>query len=146
MHDSLAEGDASAWLYWNLVWSDMGLVALDGATFHVRDQYYAVRHYAKFTEPGDTRVSASSSQADLRVSAWLAPDQRRLTLVVLNVGTSDRTASLAACGYAFTQSDVVRTVFRDDGSGERWKDLGPLGLDASVLLPARAVATVILQR
>lgn len=146
LHDSLSDGQASAWLYWNLVWAAPGgLVALDGESYTIRDQYYALRHYAKFTEPGDVRVGVTANLPAIRATAWLAPDSSRLTFVLLNVGKEQKSVQLQACGFSSSKSSIVRTTFKTDGTSKRWEELGTYSA-AGVELPARSMVTVVLQR
>jgi glucuronoarabinoxylan endo-1,4-beta-xylanase len=151
IHNSLVTEGVSAFLYWDLVWPGAGLVSIrTDAPYVLHDQYYSVRHYARFTDPGYVRIGASSNVPDVRASAFIAPDQSRVTVVLLNVGTGDRTVTLDLGGYVAQSSNLYRTVYRpptspDASSGTvPWVDLGGLGSDRAVELPSRSVVTVVL--
>jgi glucuronoarabinoxylan endo-1,4-beta-xylanase len=146
IHNSLVVEGASAFLYWGLVWPHSGLVSLESdGTYVLRDQYYSMRHYARFTDPGDVRIDATSGTPDIRASAFIAKDQSRVTVVMLNVGAADRTVRLDPGGYTAQSTQVVRTVYRPPTPGSnQWVDLGALGSDRLVALPSRSVATVVL--
>lgn len=78
IHHTLVDEGAAVFLYWNLVWGPGGgLVSLDGAPMKPRDQYYSLRHYARFTDPGDVRIGATSDSADIRISAFESPEGNR---------------------------------------------------------------------
>jgi glucuronoarabinoxylan endo-1,4-beta-xylanase len=156
IHNSLVTEGVSAFLYWDLVWPHAGLVSLEAdavgnaAPYVIRDQYYSVKHYARFTDPGYVRVGATSNVSDIRATAFVAPDQSRVTVVLLNVGTSDQTLTLELGGYAAQSSNLYRTVFRPPSSADAagvtvpWVELGSLGSDGTVELPSRSVVTVAL--
>jgi glucuronoarabinoxylan endo-1,4-beta-xylanase len=144
IHHSLVEEGVVSFLWWDLYWvDDKGLVGIDKRPLTPRDQYYSVRHYARFTDPGDVRVGARSDAPDkIRASAFLSPGGDRLTLVVVNSG--DQTADVRVdAGGAAGPSAVYRTVFRPPRSSERWKEMGALPANGVVQIPGRAVATVV---
>ena len=154
MHHTLVTQGAVAFLYWDLIWAgNKGLVSLVGRTAKPRDHYYAVRHFARFTDPGYTRVSVESSQASVLASAYVSPDAKTATVVLLNTGRNVAHVTLRGVDGAPT-SDSVLTTFRP-GVSHRWQPLAvPLvtnGLEASeptsnafgVDMPARSVATIV---
>ncbi len=160
MHNSRAIAGLAAFLYWGLVWSGPpthnpsgGLiwVTQDATTkeysYELRDQYYAMRHYARFTDPGYLRVEASSTLTSVRVSAYLAPDSSQLTVVLLNVGSRDAPVKLdALTGYTGSHVRAYRTVFRpsDPAAAEYWQPQEGFDLTQEFTLPSRAVTTVVL--
>jgi glucuronoarabinoxylan endo-1,4-beta-xylanase len=143
MHHSLVHEGVASFLYWDLIWDgSKGLVSMQGREAKPRDQYYAVRHYARHTDPGDVRVGAKSSADGILASAYLKPDERRLTVVLLN--TTERAADVElAPGFTAKKSAVYRTSFRP-GRSRRWEELGAPAY--ALRLPARAVATVVYER
>lgn len=145
IHNSLVEEGVVAFLYWNLVWTPRGgLVSVDGARYTLRDQYYSLRHYARFTNPGDVRVGAHADVAELRASAFLSPTGERLTIVILNTGPDPIDAKLDATDFGGAPSAAYRTIYRP-GESEVWRELG-LSPEDPVPLPPRSIATVVLRR
>ncbi len=144
IHNSLVEEGVAAFFYWDLVWRPTGgLISVDGARYVLRDQYYSMRHYARFTDPGDVRIGAKADSGDIRVSAFSSPSGERVTVVLLNVGPRPLNARLESGGLAVAGSSVYRTTYRP-GASEVWAELGSLPSTATVTLPARSVATVVL--
>ena len=152
MHNSLAIEGVSAFLYWGLVWGGRtgttpsgGLIWLTGTAYTPRDQYYAVRHFARFTDPGYQRVDTQSSESDVRVSAYLAPDQQQLTIVVLNTGLVEAQVKLDSMNYDAASSETYRTTFvtGDGGTSETWHDLGPFDTSQLFPMPSHSVATIV---
>jgi len=142
IHNSLVEEGVVAFLYWDLVWTPgHGLVSVDGARATPRDQYYSVRHYARFTHPGDVRVGAHADSSDLRASAFVSPSGDRLTTVLLNTGSRPIDARLEATGFQTAPTVAYRTTYRP-GESEVWRELGLSPGDA-VPMPPRSIATVV---
>jgi len=143
IQNALVDGGVSAFLYWDLVWPNSGLIALEGEGDYVlRDQYYALRHFALHTDPGDVRVGTRTSVPGLRASAFLAPDGERLTLVLLNVGDEALSITLDLGALTGRGGDVFQTEF-DPGQSRLWSELGELG--EALDLPTRSVTTVVVR-
>ena len=146
IHNALVEADAAAYVYWDLIWDDDGLVAVENPYlqgdwqtergYQIRPNYYALRHFAKFTDPGFVRVGAVSSADAIKVSAYLAPDADELTLVILNVSELLRNVSIDI-GLAGFQAELIMTT-----ADAAWQDLGSFEIDDELALPGRGIATI----
>ena len=144
MNNALTVENVSAYIYWELVWSPTpptGLVTIaspaPNSTYTINDTYYALKHFARWTDPGWVRVDATSSVSAVRASAFVSPDGSRLTLVLLN--TSAKARSVAVSPGAFPFGSL--TVYRSSGDTERTTPVA-LESDGSLLLPSRSIATL----
>ncbi len=141
MHHSLVTEGVAAWLYWDLIWVDTkGLVTMKGRKPAPRDHYYSMRHFARYTDPGDTRVGAETSDGKLLASAYLAPGASRLTVVLLNTSHRPIDVQLDSGSFAATAREAYVTTYRP-GRSKRWQAADASG---ALRLPARAVATVVI--
>jgi glucuronoarabinoxylan endo-1,4-beta-xylanase len=146
IHHSLVEEQVVAFLYWDLIWvDDKGLVSLNGRSYRARDQYYSVKHYARFTDPGYVRVEARSESGEIRVSAFLAPQGERLTAVLLNTGKVPRRVRIDPGDFQMASADAYRTIYRP-GNSDAWKRISASTSALEVSLPPRSAATVVLAR
>ncbi len=146
IHASLVEEGVVAFVYWDLIWDGMrGLVGMVGRDPRIRDQYYAVRHFARYTDPGHVRVQASSDQRQVLASAWIAPDEQSLTVVLLNVGAELAEVSVDVGAFETNTATAHRTTFRP-GQSERWTQLGTAAPGSPWRLPSRSMVTVVFQR
>jgi glucuronoarabinoxylan endo-1,4-beta-xylanase len=157
IHNSLVEEGVVAFLYWDLIWGDGGgLVSMERNGPRLRDQYYSLRHYARYTDPGDVRVGSKSDKPEVRASAFLSPKGDRLTVIVLNTGKLAIDVRVDSGDFAVTSSAAFRTVYlsvagestgptRSPPTSETWTSLGELPASRVVPLPARAIATIVLQ-
>ena len=145
INNALTVENVSAYLYWELVWSNStpttGLVAIASpsasASYTVTDLYYALKHFARWTDPGWVRVDATSSVSTVRASAFVSPDGTSLTLVLLNTDSQDHTVSVSPGAFSFG----TLAVYRSSGDSERTASVTPES-DGSIALPSRAIATV----
>ena len=150
IHSSLVEEGTSAFLYWDLVWPDSGLVALPGwgdnprcpSDYCIRDQYYSLRHFSRYTDPGWVRVGASSSDRSLKVSAFTSPERDQLTVVLLNTGSGEVSLPLDLGPFDLASFDLYRTIY-DPGASRTWEQLDGLGDDRVISVPSRSVITLV---
>jgi glucuronoarabinoxylan endo-1,4-beta-xylanase len=143
IHHSLVEEGVAAFVYWDLVWNGMqGLVGMNGKNPKVRDHYYSVRHFARFTDPGYQRVAAMAEGKGILVSAYIAPDEKQLAVVVLNTSAEPVNLKVDDGGYGGTKARAYRTTYRP-GKSQRWADLGAVMPGTAVRMPSRSVATFV---
>ncbi|MBN1655901.1 MAG: carbohydrate binding domain-containing protein [Deltaproteobacteria bacterium] len=145
IHNTLAEANFAAFIYWDMIWTgNAGLVTInDTSSYTIRDQYFAMMHFSKFTNPGDKRILASSNLQALRASAWASKDGGQIALVLLNTGSSEKAVRLFNCGEKIIAKQAYRTLF-NPGSSTRWQDITADSANGTVTMPARSVATVVL--
>ncbi len=115
------------------------LIATTPYDYTLEEPYHALRHFARYTDPGWVRVGAQADAGDLLVSAWVAPEGEALSVVIVNSGLIDLDARVDLGDFAPGSSAVIRTVF--DGL-ERSAQLGPLPADGVLRVPGRAVVTI----
>lgn len=148
IHNALVTEGVSAFLYWDLtVTGQTGcLVAMTRSQFTLRGQYYSMRHFARFTDPGFTRIDAQSNDPDLRVSAYLAPDNSQMTVVLLNVGLGDAPVKFDAINnFSAGASELYRTVYAsgNTATSEYWTSLGSLDANLPLVMPSHSVVTLV---
>jgi glucuronoarabinoxylan endo-1,4-beta-xylanase len=145
MNNALTVENVSAYIYWELIWSPnppTGLVTITspapGSGYTINDTYYALVHFARWTDPGWVRVDAISTVGAVRASAFVSPDGGSLTLVLLNTGTKEHRISVDPGAFAFG----ALAMYRSSGDSER-AALATPEADGTLLLPSRAIATVV---
>ena len=142
--NALTVENVSAYIYWELVWSPTpptGLVTIESrspsSTYTINDTYYALKHFARWTDPGWVRVDATSSVSAVRVSAFVSPDGGSLTLVLLNTGGKEHLVAVSLGGFAHGSL----AVYRSAGDSERTAQVAP-DSDGNIVLPPRSIATL----
>ena len=151
IRNSLVEQGAAAYLHWDLIWTGVdGLVSLEDPRrpstwqaergYHVRDVYYSLQHFAKFTDPGDVRVEVESGAGPVKAVGFISPAADRLTITLLNTAESQPyDVALSIPGFAAASSASYRT-----SASERFVSLGAVG--DNLRLPPRSLATLVLSR
>jgi glucuronoarabinoxylan endo-1,4-beta-xylanase len=144
IHNSLVVEGAAGWLYWELIWpGSKGLVGLKGKVPTPRDHYYSLRHYARFTEPGDVRVTTTAQVPALLSSAFISAQGHRLTVVLLNTSNEPLDAEVLAPKFAASRAIAFRTIYRP-GQSKQWESISTTA--GTLRLPSRSVATWVLER
>ncbi|MHB8061889.1 MAG: dockerin type I domain-containing protein [Ruminiclostridium sp.] len=150
INNSFVEEGVSGYFFWDLIWTNdqRPLIHLDDPNnqsgwsnpkgYSITDFYYTIQHYAKFTDPGYKRVEASCASSDIKITAFASPDSKKLTMILINKGSSESTINLNLNGYSANSSAVYRTV-----GNEKFASKGSLSGN-SVTLPAQSVVTVAL--
>jgi len=139
MHNALTVEEATAYLYWELFWaSPSGLVSLTTPTPTINPVYYAMKHYSKFTDPNWQRVDADANSTNLRISAYISPDNNQLSVVIINTAAStDMNLTLSFSGFSIADSDVYRS-----SSTQNCILIG--GFTNPLSVPANSITTVAL--
>jgi glucuronoarabinoxylan endo-1,4-beta-xylanase len=164
IHDALTTEGVSAYIYWGLIWAPpatataapAGLITIQGAAstspYTINDTYYAMKHFAKWTDPDWTRVGASASLPAVKASAFVSPDGASLTVVLLNTDTTAHVVAVDRGGFAFGTASAYRTS--DGSAGDGAAGTAPATTERAAAiafdpattfaLPARAIATLVL--
>jgi glucuronoarabinoxylan endo-1,4-beta-xylanase len=144
MNNALTVEGVSAYVWWELVWSPTpptGLLTIQSpspsSTYTINDTYYALKHFARWTDPGWVRVDATSSYSAIRASAFVSPDGGSLTLVLLNTGARHHTVAVSPGDFPFGSL----AIYRSSGTSERTTGVA-LESDGSLFLPSRSIATL----
>jgi glucuronoarabinoxylan endo-1,4-beta-xylanase len=119
------------------------LVSFDESTYYLELPYFAMRHYAAFTDPGWIRVLTETNHPALLSSTWRSPANDKLTIVLLNTSTDALNVYLEFDAEPQTAPHVYRTVFT---GLERFVDLGPLPENRIVRLPGSSIVTTVVER
>lgn len=174
MHNSLAVEGVSAYLYWDLYWGYYGwgysgLVSIDNPwvtdpnypppSYTINPVYYAFKHYSAFIHSGWKRVEALCDNPHLRMSAYISPDNKQLSVVLINTTTdTDIELDLSIDNSSVLYSDVYRTshtencVLLDDlapcslqkNQTEKFVFLNGFEPGNPLLLPASTITTLAL--
>lgn len=151
--NSLVTEGVSSYFYWDLIWEhgQRPLVELDNPNdtsnwwnakgFTITEWYYVFKHFCKFTDPGYKRVAATSDSSNIKTTAFISPDQKQISVVLINKGSSENSVALNLKGINVADSAIYRSI--PNGS-EKFIEIGPLGSDNTVTLPANSIATVVI--
>ncbi|MBN1764662.1 MAG: carbohydrate binding domain-containing protein, partial [Sedimentisphaerales bacterium] len=143
LHNALTVEEVAAYVYWDLFWgsaSGSGLIYITTSSYTINPVYYGFKHFSAFINSGWQRVEASDDSPELRVSAYISPDDQHLTVVLIN--TSPDTAietDLSFTGFSITSGDIYRS-----SSSENCILAGDFDGTGPVTVPADAIVTLSL--
>jgi glucuronoarabinoxylan endo-1,4-beta-xylanase len=156
IHNTLTEGNASAYIYWALVWAAETTPAtahservfnIDNAGGYARgNTYYALKHFAKHISRGHRRfevTKAAGSNANIRVSGYLHPSGNQVTLIVLNTGGTDDTIALRLRGLPVSSATAIRTR-QFDITGFPYNALGSVNLANNQTISKNSITTYVI--
>jgi glucuronoarabinoxylan endo-1,4-beta-xylanase len=112
VHNSLTAANVSAYLYWDLFWgTGTALISLDDSvSYTIKPTYYGFKQYSAFIDSDWQRVDAVTNNTGLRLSAFISPDNKKLTAVILNVSDSvDISLNLAIKNFTASKGEIYRS-------------------------------------
>ena len=156
IHNTLTEGNASAYIYWALVWAaeTTPATAHSERVFSIDDDggyargntYYTLKHFAKHISRGHQRfevTKAAGSNANIRVSGYLHPSGKQVTLIVLNTGGTDDTIALRLRGLPVSSATAIRTR-QFDITGFPYNSLGSVNLANNQAISKNSITTYVI--
>jgi glucuronoarabinoxylan endo-1,4-beta-xylanase len=144
MHNSLAVEEVAGYLYWDLFWGfgNISLVRLDNpSTYTINPPYYTFKQYSAFISSGWQRVDAVTENTGLRMSAYISPDNKKVTVVIINVTPDvDISLDLVLKGMEIGEGEIYRS-----SREEKSVSSGSYKAGGQLKLPASSVTTVVLR-
>jgi glucuronoarabinoxylan endo-1,4-beta-xylanase len=142
IHNSLTIEQVSAYLYWDLFWAPgTALLSInDSASYTIKPTYYTFKQYSAFINADWQRVEASNDNTGLRISAYISPDNQKLTVVIINI-TEDIDISL---DLGIKNFSVAKGVIYRSSPAENCVQIGSYDKKAPLKLPANSVTTLAL--
>lgn len=144
--NSLVYEGVCAYFYWDLFWGGSdGLVTLiqpwgPNPSYIINPVYYAVKHYAYFTDPNWYRVGATTDSNGLRITAFKSPNDTNLTVVILNVSPAiDINLSLSLNGFHPANSAVYQTTLNN-----YFNYVGTFSKTSPLFVPHQSMTTISL--
>jgi len=149
IQNALINANISGYIYWKLAWStpttgtDAGMISLASAnttsSYTVTPFYYLIKHFSKNVDNGYHRVDANSSNASLITTAFVSPDNSKMTIVVVNSGSTQ-------AKVYFDPGKTVNSMSANQSiSGSTYyKPVTITSATKSIFLPANSITTVVL--
>lgn len=147
MYMSLMEENATAYLYWDLAWSEGGLVNLhfpwdktrwtNAKGYNRTKDFYVFKHYSAYIHPGWKRAATSYQSDVLKTGAFISSTGDSATFIVINRSEKDTLkVQLSVPGFTVTGPAAFTTSANAD-----FQQL-TIGTGNSVNLAPRSITTV----
>jgi glucuronoarabinoxylan endo-1,4-beta-xylanase len=117
IHNSMTIEEVAAYLYWDLYWNpDSGLISInDPVSYTINPSYYTFKQYSAFIDSDWQRVDASTDNTSLRISAYISPDNKKLTAVIINTSADiDITLDISIKGISISKGEVYRSSKKEN--------------------------------
>jgi glucuronoarabinoxylan endo-1,4-beta-xylanase len=142
MHNALTVEKVSAYLYWDLFWGPgTALVSMnDSSSYTIKPTYYTFKQYSAFIDADWQRVEASTDNTGIRISAYISPDNKKLSAVIINTTDSTNISlNLSIKDFSISKGDIYRTSQK-----ENCVLVGNYDKRAPLKIPANSVTTLSL--
>jgi glucuronoarabinoxylan endo-1,4-beta-xylanase len=142
MHNSLTVENLASYLYWDLFWdSSSGLVSVDDSnSYTIKPVYYAFKQYSAFTDSDWQRIEATTDNPGLRISAYISPDNKKLSAVIINTTAgTDITLNFSLKGSAISKGEIYRSSEK-----EKCINVGSFKAGEPLKVPANSITTLAL--
>jgi glucuronoarabinoxylan endo-1,4-beta-xylanase len=153
--------NASAYIFWSLDWPVGGPALVQQENpwnqsswtnappgipephgYWLTPQYYAVKHFFYFITNDFKRVDTPGNDPNLRLSAYLSPDGRRLVEVMINPNAAEYSLTNVINGFATGSSMAYQTV-GTNAQISRFASLGSAPAKLQWSLPGYSITTVV---
>ncbi len=146
IHNSLVYEGVSSYCYWDLFWGDSGgLVTIEfpwqsNPGYTINPVYYAFKNYSAFIHSGWRRLEASTDSPNPRISAYISPDNKQLTVVIINTDADTNVElDLSFNNFSVEDGNVYRT-----SSMQNCELIGDFNDSGPLILPAESITTLAL--
>lgn len=143
IQESLIEANASAYIYWEMMWDETNthaLITVDASgDYTIGDQYYTLKHFAKYIDKGYTRIALTGSNALTKSTAFINPDGTQITIVSVNNSSSAQDINLNLSNATVSGVTAYQSV-----SGNFYQNKGAVDVTQAVTLPAKSITTFVI--
>jgi len=142
MHNALTAEKVSVYLYWDLFWGPgTALVSMnDSSLYTIKPTYYTFKQYSAFIDANWQHVEASTDNTGIRISAYISPDNKKLTAVIINsTDSTNILLNLSIKNFSISKGEIYRS-----SQTEYCVLVGNYNKPAPLKIPANSVTTLSL--
>lgn len=146
IHNALTGGNVNGYVYWYGVstGTTRGFIQVTGDSYRVSKRLWAMAAYSRFIRPGANRIGASTSDGNVRLSAYRNSDGT-VVVVALNAGGSATDVSYALRNTGVTSGTATPYLTNSSNSMTRQSAVTVNGGAFSATVPARSLATYVIR-
>lgn len=151
MQEALTEANTSAYIYWKLFWAtpasgeDAGMISAgstQNSPYQVTPYYHLIKHFSKNIDAGYFRVETATSTkpaSDLFTSAFVSPDAKKVTVIVVNNATTAANVNIAVDGKTTTGMTVTQSK-----EGSYYTSIPVTSVTNALSVPGKSITTAVL--
>ncbi len=146
IHTAMTGGNVNGYVYWYGVstGATRGFIQANGANYRASKRLWAMAGYSRFIRPGANRIGASTSDGNLRLSAYRNSDGS-IVVVALNVASSATSVSYSLQNTGVTTGSATPYVTNSSSSMAAQPAVGVSGGAFTATVPARSLATYVIR-
>lgn len=151
IQEALVHANTSAYIYWKLGWAtpasgeDAAMIST-GSTqtspYQITPYYHLIKHFSKNIDAGYFRVETTTSEkptSELFTSAFISPDGKKITVIVVNNATTPAKVHFAATGKTAKSISLVQSK-----EGSYYATVPMPSPTSSISLPGKTITTAVL--
>ena len=150
MFQTLAEENATAFLYWDLIWSEGGLVNLhfpwdrsrwaNSLGYNRTKDFYVFKHYSKFIHPGWKRITTTENTNPVKTAAFSNNSGDSLSFIAINRSLTDTfKIKLQIQNFNINQANTYTTTELVNFENSDYLS------DSILIIPPKSISTVELK-
>ncbi|MBX2944849.1 MAG: hypothetical protein KF725_03360 [Cyclobacteriaceae bacterium] len=151
IQESLLHANTSAYIYWKLMWAtpasgeDAAMISTGSSPtspYQVTPYYYLIKHFSKNINAGYHRIETTTSTtpaSNLITTAFVNPDNTKITIIVVNNGTASSKVHFVAEGKTAKSISVAQSK-----EGSYYTSVSTTTPTRSLSLPAKSITTIVL--
>lgn len=151
IQEALTQANTSAYIYWKLGWAtptsgeDAAMISTgqnQSSPYQVTPYYHLMKHFSKNIDAGYFRVetaTATKPGSDLFTSAFISPDSKKLTVIVVNNASSTTKVNLVPEGKTASSITIVQSK-----EGSYYLTLPATSPTGAISLPAKTITTAVM--
>jgi glucuronoarabinoxylan endo-1,4-beta-xylanase len=146
IHTGLTAGNINGYVYWYGVstGATRGFIQANGANYRASKRLWAMAGYSRFIRPGANRVGASTSDGNLRLSAYRNSDGS-IVVVALNAAASATEVSYSLQSTGITTGTAVPYITNNANNMTVQQAIVVNGGAFTATVPARSLATYLIR-
>jgi O-glycosyl hydrolase len=150
IQEALIQTNTSAYIYWKLMWAtpasgeDAAMISTGSAPtspYEVTPYYHLIKHFSKNIDAGYHRVETTTSTlplSELVTSAFVSPDEKKVTVIIINTGTAASKAHFVVVGKTAKNLSVVQS-----SEGNYYSAVSVSDPASAISLPAKTITTAV---
>lgn len=142
IHTALTGGNVNAYIYWYGVsaGTTRAFIQSDGTNYRASKRLWAMASYSRYVRPGAIRIGASTSDSNLRLSAFRNTDGS-VVVVALNAASNATSVSYALQNTGVTSGTATPYLTNSSNGMAAQSAIGVSGGAFTASVPARSLVT-----
>lgn len=147
IHTALTAGRVNGYIYWYgaSAGATRGFIQIEGDNYRVSKRLWAMTNYSRFIRPGAGRIGATTSDGNLKTSAFRNTDGS-VVVIALNTASSSNQLSFSVADVGFTSGSVTPYLTNGSNNAAAQTSIGLTNGAFGATVPARTLVSYVIRR